>query len=102
DAAAATPNPDDLAYLNSDPERGSRSGAPSSSPVAHTGRAAGARPDRNDDFIYVEPPRFASTDLRSVRPAAVRYERDKAVIDERLEKKIDLSVKGISFADLCG
>jgi hypothetical protein len=104
--ATASKTQDDLNYINtSDPVRtiqGWASLTPAGTPQIVVKRDAA--PQR-DDFIYIEPPRIAGSDPRALRAtmaaAIARYQKEKAIVDRRLEKKITLAVKGIAFLDLC-
>lgn len=93
-------NTDDLDYMNANLELVLHRWVPSAS-AAGAARAARAPVGKTDDFIYVEPPRIASTNPGAVRPAAEQYQRDRAIVDARLERKISLGAKGISLSDLC-
>jgi hypothetical protein len=95
------PKIDDLAYINADLALVLRRWVPPAA-AAGAARAAGAPLGQNEEFIYIEPPRIASRDPGAVRDAVARYQAEKAVVDARLERKVDLAVKGISFSDLCG
>ncbi|HLK58029.1 MAG TPA: zf-HC2 domain-containing protein, partial [Chthonomonadaceae bacterium] len=92
---------DDLAYINADPVR-TIQGWAVSPPADPPATAVSPTPLRDtDDFVTIAPPRIASTDPRAVKAAMAKYRQEKAIVDARLDKKVDLAVKGIAFIDLC-
>jgi hypothetical protein len=78
---------DDLAFINSRPED-VLSAPPPDVPK-----------EKESEFIVVPVPQVASSENAGVALSA--YEAERQIIDTRLQKRVALGEKGISFADLC-
>jgi hypothetical protein len=98
--APATLPAEDLDYINADLKLVLHTWVPSAAAAA-AARVAGAPVGKTGDFIYVRPPYIAGVDPGAARLAVRQHEREKATVDARLARKIDLAVKGISFSELC-
>ncbi len=78
---------DDLAFINSRPED------MLSAPTPDIPR------EKESEFIVVPVPQVASSGNAGV--ALNAYEAERQIVDMRLQKRVALGEKGISFADLC-
>jgi hypothetical protein len=93
---------DDLAYINPDP-------AQSAARWSILGRRDLSRIERllasvrrtGDDFVSIPYPPIASTGSSAERAAIASYQKEAAVVDPRLTRKLTLGVKGVSFEALC-
>ncbi len=54
-----------------------------------------------DTFVSVPLPKIASTDSQVVAAVLAAYQREAAIIDARLARKVTLSLKATAFSDLC-
>jgi hypothetical protein len=54
-----------------------------------------------DDFVSVPVPQLASSSRSAMAEALAIYEQEKTIVDARLQYKITLGEKRISFASLC-
>jgi anti-sigma factor RsiW len=54
-----------------------------------------------DDFVTVPLPSIAGQGADAVKAAVVAQQREAAVIDTRLVRRVSMQAKGISFFDLC-
>ncbi|HLK56090.1 MAG TPA: zf-HC2 domain-containing protein [Chthonomonadaceae bacterium] len=54
-----------------------------------------------DEFVNVPLPQIAGQGDKPTKAAAEQYKQEAEIVDERLVKKVSLTEKGISFADLC-
>ncbi len=78
---------DDLAFINARPEEAL------SAPTPDIPR------EKESEFIVVPVPQVASSGNAGV--ALNAYESERQIVDMRLQKRVALGEKGISFADLC-
>jgi hypothetical protein len=56
---------------------------------------------KGDDFVSVPVPQLASSSRSAMAEALNRYEQEKQSVDARLQHKITLGLKRVSFAELC-
>jgi hypothetical protein len=54
-----------------------------------------------DSFVTVEFPRLASMNSGGMEAAARAYQQEREVVDARLARKLNETVKGLPFSDLC-
>lgn len=54
-----------------------------------------------DDFVEVPFPRIAATDRAAVVDAIRSYKQEAEIVDSRLQRKVTLGVKRVSFAAIC-
>ncbi len=56
---------------------------------------------RGDDFILVPLPQLATTSKSAMAEALSHYEQEKQIVDARLQHKVTLGFKRVSFSELC-
>lgn len=56
---------------------------------------------QGDDFVSIPAPQIANSAPNAMAEALARYEQEKAVVDARLQHKLTIKKKRISFGDLC-
>lgn len=93
---------DDLDYVNNDSERFALrwTHLPKSELEKLEARIR-ASVKNGDDFVDVPFPLVASTDPAATRSALAVYRHELQVTDARLQRKVTLGEKRLSFADLC-
>jgi hypothetical protein len=94
--------PDDLVFVNQDPEATARQWVILSPDEwdnieARVRRVVHVR----DDFVTIPFPRLASTSERQIAQAVESYKREAAIIDPRLSREATLQLKGTALSDLC-
>lgn len=93
---------DDLAYVNGDPRRFARRWTnlpPDATEVLEAHLRDSIK--GGDSFVEVPLPRLASTSAGTAAAAVAAYRQERAVIDARLQRKVNVAVKGTAFSDLC-
>jgi hypothetical protein len=94
---------DDMDYLNAAPKEPLH--APSSTAASSEQRAASKRAaPPGDDFVTIPPPRIAAAGEGADRAAALAlaaHQREAAVTDSRLTRRLTLGVKATALDKLC-
>jgi hypothetical protein len=100
-SAAILRTPDDLVYLNNRPAALPR---PETASLLSPAASPEHRSRRGDDFVTIPLPRLVAagpTAEQTAARAAAAYEREAAVVDARLARKVTLAVKATALSDLC-
>ncbi|MGC4042471.1 MAG: hypothetical protein QM758_01555 [Armatimonas sp.] len=101
-AKTSRPTQDDRAFLNGDGFEGyahRMSALLKQDAKPFLASVGGAT--KGDDFVSIPAPQVATNSPAAMAEALARYEQEKSVVDARLQHKLTLGRKRISFADLC-
>jgi hypothetical protein len=58
-------------------------------------------PAPKEEFVHVPLPRLVDSDGKQIAAAAAQYQREAAIVDARLARKVTLAFKATALSDLC-